>query len=285
MANLHICNMIKSLFCLMFATVFSVALLAQRLDVVNFISSDESGFVSSYILTSGKQSILVDAPMCLKDIHRLIDTVIRLNRHLSGVFITHAHPDHYLGISELRKAFPGIRVMASHEVALEIAKSGPATYDHFKTILGDQMPPPLVLPDSIVKNSLTLENCTLELISMQDGESAYSTVLYEPKQKLLFSGDIVYSKVHLYLLEQRLDGWIHELDELKSYKVLTIYPGHGKPAGMEVIEECINYIHTFQMAILTNDAVAIPDIMNYYFPGYVKIQYLKASVAKYLNTN
>ena len=169
-----------------------------------------------------------------------------------------------------------------HDVAIEMAKSGAVVYDRYKSTLGDDMPGPLILPDSIVENSIRLENCTVELRSLQGGEAGVTSILYEPKQKLLFAGDIVYNKVHLYMLEQQLDGWLKELDELKKYSVSELYPGHGVPSGAGSIEVCINYIHTFQKALITNDPKAVFDIMNYYFPGYSKAVYLKVSIDKYL---
>ena len=272
----------KNLFILFLGIFLVFPALAQRLDVVTFASSEKSGFVNCYILPSGKKSILVDAPMSVKDAHRLIDTIIRLNRHISGLFITTASPYHLLGVSEIKKAFPSIRIMAVHEVAEEIEKTGPRNYAYFKPAMGTDMPEKLIMPDSIVENSLTLENCRLEVHSLQDGESFVTSILYEPKQQLLFSSDIVNNKVHLNMVSARLDGWIKELEELKKYSVYELYPGYGEPAKAGSLDICINYIQTFQQALITNDPVAVFDIMQFYFPDYLSPGKLKAAIGKFM---
>ena len=255
---------------------------SQRLDVVPFTGSETSGYVSSYILTSGRESILIDAPMSTKDTRRLVDTITRLNRHLKAVLITHSHPDHYLGASEIRKAFPSIKIMATHDVAIEMATTAPAQYQYYKTILGDDMPGAVVLPDSTVGELITLGNVNIQVRSFTNGEAENAVILYEPKQRLLFAGDIVTHRIHLNMIDQRLDGWLGHLLELKKYDVYRLYPGRGEPGDESLINNCINYMETFRKSLITNDPRAIVDIMNYYFPGYLMQGNLRASVNKLL---
>ena len=272
----------KNLVSIVMGIFLLVPAFAQRLDVVSFTSSEESGFVTSYILSSGKQSILVDPPIASKDVHRLIDTIRRLNRHILGVLITCAHPSHFLGVSEIKMEFPGIKVMATRDVSTEISKSGARLKDRIRPNVGPDMTAIMEGQDSIIENSITLENCKLDVLAFHNGEASSTTVLYEPKQKLLFTGDIVYNQVHLYTLEHRINGWQGELEELKKFSISILYPGYGPPADKESIDNCINYIQTFQRALITNDSVAVFDIMNYYFPGYMNQAYLQAEIDKYL---
>ena len=254
---------------------------SQTLNVVSFKASEKSGSINSYILTSGKQSILVNPPMSVPDTRRLIDTLARLNRHISGVLITEADPLYYLGTSEVKKAMPDIKILAAKEVADEIRISGNTKYNLFRTTLGTDMPPPLVLPDSIVENVITLENCRINLQSLHEG-SEWISILYEPKQKLLFTGNIVSDKIHLKLADKLAETWIKELEALNSYTVTTLYPGCGEPTDGRIIESCISYIQTFQRALSTNDQLAVFDIMQYYFPGWKNPERLKESINKYL---
>ena len=272
----------KYLFSVFLSIILLLPVFAQRLDVVTFTGSEKSGFVSCYILTSGRESILVDAPISKKDARRLTDTITRLNRHITAILITHAHPDHYLGASEIKMAFPNIRVMAISNVTKEIERSAPAIYDIFKSKLGNDMPAPLVLPDSIVESVITLGKVTIQVKEILNAESESTTVLYEPISKSLFASDVVYNKVHLNMLEQRIDGWLQQLQELKKYDVYKIFPGHGSPGDELLFDDCINYIQTFKKSLPTNDPIAINDIMNNYFPGYKMEANLKASIAKFL---
>ena len=269
----------KNLVSLLVGVLFLLPAISQRLDVVTFPSSEKSGSVNCYILTSGKQSILVNAPMSARDARRLTDTVTRLNRHLVGVFISGARPEYYLGVAEIIKVFPLIKVMSTHDVAVEIAKSGPGMYDHYRSRLDADRPAPLILPDSIVENSINLENCHLELHSI-GSESNFQSILYEPKQRILFPGDIVNNKIHPDLAEHPAETMLKELEELKKYSAYELFPVYGPSSGGGGIENCINYLQTFKRALMTNDSLAVFDIMNYYFPGYSMPGVLKRSIAK-----
>ena len=269
----------KRLFAFLMSVVSVLHGVTQRLDVVAFTSSEKSGCVSSYILTTGRESILVDAPMCLSDSKRLIDTIHRLNRHITTVFISTAQPAQYLGVSEIKKAFPGIKIMAAPEVSLEIANSGDKMYALYKAKLGKEVPAPLELPDTLAGDKVILGNYSLQTQTFTYGQNRVTTTLYEPKQKMLFAGDIVYGKVHLKLDEQSMQEWIQRLRNLTKDNIIDIFPGYGSPGYASLIEECIYYIQTYTRALITKDSLAIFDIMNYYFPGYQMMEYLKGSVS------
>ena len=255
---------------------------SQRLDVVTFPGSEKSAYATSYILTSGRESILLNPPRSATECHRLADTITKLNRHIAAVLISQARPDYYLGVSEIRKAFPSVRVIASHEVAIEIARSGPAEYDSLKLLMDQDMPAPLVLPDSTLGDEIVLGNLNIQVKSFTNGDAETTSVLYEPKQRFLFTGDIVNNKVHFNLNEQMMPGWLQELQDLKKFDVYKIFPGHGLPGNASLIEECFDYIQTFQKALTTGYPVAIVDIMNYYLPGYMMPANLKASILQYV---
>jgi len=54
------------------------------------------------------------------------------------------------------------------------------------------------------------------------------------------------SGVHSELNEANIDNWIKILEELKKQDIKKIIPGHGRPGGMELINEQLNYLKTFK---------------------------------------
>jgi hypothetical protein len=65
---------------------------------------------------------------------------------------------------------------------------------------------------------------------------------------------VVYNRAHLYLQERHLESWLARLDELKNFakgRVETLHPGHGKAAGLELIEQTGACLHDFADAVET----------------------------------
>src|SRR5262245_32929495 len=72
----------------------------------------------------------------------------------------------------------------------------------------------------------------VQVISLgRPAHTAGDLVVYLPKQKILFAGDIVSDKAVPWLLDpgMSVDGWLKSLDSLltPAFKLQTVVPGHG----------------------------------------------------------
>ena len=72
----------------------------------------------------------------------------------------------------------------------------------------------------------------VQVISLgRPAHTAGDLVVYLPKQKILFAGDIVSNKAVPWLLDpgMSVDGWLKSLDSLRTpaFKLQTVVPGHG----------------------------------------------------------
>ncbi len=64
---------------------------------VNRFSASESGaWSNSYLLSNGKEALLCDVFQLRGDAERLADAVNVSGKQLTKVWISHAHPDHFL---------------------------------------------------------------------------------------------------------------------------------------------------------------------------------------------
>ena len=79
-----------------------------------FLSSDKNdGFgVTSTIIYGNKDAMLVDAQFTIANAHRLLAELIELNKNVKYVFLTHLHPDHYLGLEVIMQRYPDAEVIA-----------------------------------------------------------------------------------------------------------------------------------------------------------------------------
>src|SRR3954447_24716956 len=89
--------------------------------LIHTYSAAEPGlFVNSYLIETAESVVLVDANLLLSDIRALAARIAALRKPLLGVFVTHAHPDHFNGLPVL--AGDEVPVYAAAGVADTIAR-------------------------------------------------------------------------------------------------------------------------------------------------------------------
>src|SRR5258708_20382541 len=83
---------------------------------VHTYSAAEAGLlVNSYLIETSSSVVLVDANLLLSDVVALAARIAALHKPLLGVFVTHAHPDHFNGLPLL--AGNDVPVYAARDVA------------------------------------------------------------------------------------------------------------------------------------------------------------------------
>jgi cyclase len=102
------------------------------------------------------------------------------------------------------------------------------------------------LPDVTFTNRLHIHGETreVELIAFENGHTSSDVVLYLPKDKILFTADLVFIETHPYLADGDPDGLIRNLRQLQSYSVERVVPGHGEVGSSQDIALMIEYIET-----------------------------------------
>ena len=71
--------------------------------------------ISSLAILSGKDCFLIDITPDIKYQLKIIEKIINDNAKISGIFISHAHIGHYIGLLEL-----GLEVMNTHDVPVYV---------------------------------------------------------------------------------------------------------------------------------------------------------------------
>jgi glyoxylase-like metal-dependent hydrolase (beta-lactamase superfamily II) len=85
--------------------------------VDTFVGSQGSFMSSSHLIAGEEEAILVDALFTKSDAQQMVDRVIASGKRLTTVYITHAHPDHFLGLSVVLDSFPEAKAVATPAVA------------------------------------------------------------------------------------------------------------------------------------------------------------------------
>jgi len=166
------------------------------------------------------------------------------------VIVTHDHDDHWQGNSFYKS-----------KGALLI---GPRTYEQnvlagmetrMHRILGDALygKTKIVKLDTVVDNNLTLtlgkekfEIKQLEKIAHTKGD----LVIYLPKKKLLFAGDLVFNGRLTSLRDGSLLGSLDALKKIDAYHAKVIIGGHGYKTDSNATKLLEDYLATMKAKIL-----------------------------------
>jgi glyoxylase-like metal-dependent hydrolase (beta-lactamase superfamily II) len=222
--------------------------------------------VNSYLFSNGKSAIVMDVLRSSTEAADLAERIRNKHVPLTHILITHGHPDHYIGMDVLHKAFPEAKIV----VASAAIKADIKGFSQWMESVGWLDGEPNLKPktdknragfdyDGLISvlpaNTLTLDGGgTLQLDTHYNpAEAEHLTTVYSPDLNALFTADFCYNGVHLWLgagVDQaHIQNWKDQLAELKSrYSALnpTIYPGHGDKADLALFDTVTQYITTFQ---------------------------------------
>jgi glyoxylase-like metal-dependent hydrolase (beta-lactamase superfamily II) len=216
--------------------------------VVQTYSSSSTGMVdlqvNSHLVLGATEALLVDSQFLSSDAQAVADMVTKSGRKLTTVFLTHAHPDHYLGLQAIHAAFPSAAIVATPGVLADFNDNAPATLTLLQSFgFASVIASALVTPSPLAESTLTVDGQTLRVIDLPNaGESAHGAALALPSGALI-SGDLLMNHAHLYLAECHSEGWQQNLDAVKAMGFTTFYPGHGDaPVDQSVYVDDTNYI-------------------------------------------
>jgi glyoxylase-like metal-dependent hydrolase (beta-lactamase superfamily II) len=235
---------------------------ASTLQTRVFVAPDNpSGFgVTSTIVYGGTESLLVDAQFSLANAHRVVAEILETGRPLTKVFISHVHPDHYLGLQAIHDAFPAANVYAYGETADEINDAFAFKIEHWgKAVLGLDGARRTVPVRRLDDSSLDVDGERVEVIGIIRGDSAQAAALWIPGLKTLIAADVVFSGAHVWVADARTpeerQEWLDVLDELEALQAEIVIAGHAPrdrpydPDGIGFTRRCLlDFIENLKQA-------------------------------------
>lgn len=218
---------------------------------------------NSYILKGDQQIIVLDVLSSSTEAEKIID---KLNSEFLTpdiVLISHAHPDHFMGLYTLKQNFPSVKIrVANKGIKEDILKYVNYAASSEKVFLDENMFPKnennnngfdydeiKILDEKILKlsNSVSLSIMTSE----NPMEAAHMTMFMTTDGRMYFPGDLVYNEVFPWLGpgvdEVSVGHWQTELTKLYSSmdENVIVYPGHGEVGSKELLLSTNMYIDVF----------------------------------------
>jgi glyoxylase-like metal-dependent hydrolase (beta-lactamase superfamily II) len=249
----------------------------ETLSIQRFTSSEAGAWSNSYLISGVSDAILFDVFMLRGEAAEIAKTIEKSGKTLQAVMISHAHPDHFMGLDAIIERFPAARVLSTANVVGDIKQDGPWMFSMLQSKLGPEGPRRLIVPEPLSELILRIGGTELEVVEFGECESKHIASVYIPGLKALLAADLVYNGAHLYVAEKHMTSWLRRLEEFEVYAqghVSTIYPGHGSAGDLGLIAQTREYLQDFAEAIKGADAKAAEQQILAKYPEYHVKQFL-----------
>src|SRR5216684_2281539 len=234
--------------------------------------------MAATLIYGERDAVLVDAFMTIEQAHALGEWVEAHGRHLTTIYATHGHGDHFFGASSVLQRFPRARLVATPEVVKMMRQqASPQSLASFWTPrFPGQLADQLVLAEELSGNVMDLEGHELVVVPLGHTDTDNTTCLHVPSIGLVVAGDAAYNDVHQWLAEsnaQTRREWISALDTIEPLNPRAVIAGHkrpGKDDSPKIIEATRQYIRDFdRLAGTTTTARELYDKILELYPDRV----------------
>jgi cyclase len=216
------------------------------------------GWSNAGLVVDGERTLLIDTLFDLELTEQMLRTMrdaVPAAARIDTLVNTHANGDHCYGNQLLR----GARIVASELTAAEMTELPPAAM----VALVEQAPNmgelgafflacfgafdftgiELVLPEQTFSGELAMEvgSRALRLIEVGPAHTRGDTLVHVPSERVLFSGDILFSEAHPIAWAGPVSNWIAACDRILALDIDVIVPGHGPLAGLDAVRELKAY--------------------------------------------
>ena len=189
--------------------------------------------------------LVVDAMMVGSMIRPYLEEVRRVtDKPIKYVVDTHHHVDHALGNQFYLPA-----EVVSHKRCREDLIVRAADLDPYRERwpqYADDWDEVQVSPATVTyeeKMTIHLEDRVIELLHPGPAHTMGDTLVYLPKEKVLFTGDVAFHYLTPHSRDGHLSNWIRVVSGILSHlDATTLMPGHGPVSGKEVVSKTLNYL-------------------------------------------
>jgi len=186
--------------------------------------------MASTLIYGKRDAVLVDAFMTIEQAHALGEWVEAHDKHLTTIYATHGHGDHFFGASTVLQRFPRARLVATPDVVKMMRQqASPQSLASFWTPrFPGQIADQLVLAEELTDNVIGLEGHDLVVVPLGHTDTDDTTCLHVPSIGLVVAGDAAYNDVHLLLAESNAHTrreWIAALDTIEALHPRAVIAG------------------------------------------------------------
>ena len=213
-----------------------VSVAAGELRVIT-VSSPAPDAINMHMVETPEGLVLFDALRRSDQVELVLHAIQRTGKRPIGLFVTHAHTDHYGGVAFLKRRFPDLPVYAAPAVKAAMRSDPNGDNRRRRGMFGGRYPTQgeinAALPDRVVADRKAIEVGGLRIVPRVFGpsESLAATVYLLPQLGAAVSGDLV-NVLTVAAPVESLDAWLGQLHEIEQAVApgATLHVGHG-PSG------------------------------------------------------
>jgi glyoxylase-like metal-dependent hydrolase (beta-lactamase superfamily II) len=214
-----------------------------------FPEEHEGAFVNAYLVETESGLVAIDSLLRVSDSRSMRAGVERIGKPLLAVLLTHSHPDHYGGLTEL-VAGDDIPIIAPQGAIDTIVRDDPLKEEILRPMFGDEWATERTFPNTPIEDgeSVTFDEATFTVIDLGPSESPHdSPWILGADERAVFLGDQIYDHKHCFLADGFYERWLANIADLRERfpDDVVLHVGHGGPAGCEDFEWQRRYIEIF----------------------------------------
>jgi cyclase len=202
-------------------------------------SPENKGWNSnSHFVVTDKGVLVFDSgssELIAKNIKLAIKTVT--DKPVSWVVNSHSHADHWLGNAEFSDS--GAEIMASASAKMIMKQDGPGAIDFFSHITkGATGSTRIMYPTSLLtqREKRNIGGVDVEFIFANDAHSPGDILMWLPKQKIIFGGDVLNSDWMPIIIDHgNVANLINTLYAVVELNPTIVLPGHGVPTTVKSV--------------------------------------------------
>jgi glyoxylase-like metal-dependent hydrolase (beta-lactamase superfamily II) len=216
---------------------------------VGYYTSPEKTFSTvSYWIVGETGTVLIDTQFLPKE---GLDALAMAEK-VSGKKVTHAivlhpNPDKFNGTEALKAR--GVDVMSSSQAIYWIASVHDIRLGWFAKDFAPDYPSEPAKPRSFGRRTTDVELSGLAMRLHVLGPGCSASHVVAQVGDAVFVGDLVNPDNHAWLELGTIDEWLRRLAEIRAMNPKRVFPGRGKPGGIELIDKQEAYLRFVQQTV------------------------------------
>jgi glyoxylase-like metal-dependent hydrolase (beta-lactamase superfamily II) len=213
-----------------------------------FTSSVKTFFTASYWLEGPEGLLMIDTQFLPKEgLQAVAQAERETGKKVTAAIVLHPNPDKFNGTEAFQAR--GIRVLTSDAVIAAIPGVHVIRTGWFAEEYKPDYPAKAAKPASFGNATLsqTFAGVPVTLHALGPGCSAAHVVVQAGDA--VFVGDLVNPDNHAWLELGTIDAWLARLEEIRKMKPTRVFPGRGKPGGVELIDNQAAYLRFVQKTV------------------------------------